>query len=204
MSEKAISLGEYKKQSTPLEFQRVALTGRFSNNQEMHVGLRSRGAAGEDSGGGGLIGNASNAGYFVYTPFDTEDGDRVIVNRGWIPRGNQNPKTRPDAQVDSRVTIEAVTREGEDPSAFPKNVPEQNVWYSIDVDAMAKATNGSPILLDMIADSKVNAPLLRREGAPLARGSQISLRNNHLSYAITWYGMSGIMAAMIFRRYGGR
>jgi cytochrome oxidase assembly protein ShyY1 len=95
------------RQSDPVEFQRVALSGRFLNSQEMPVGLRTRGAAGDDPyAGGGLIGGSSkDVGYFVYTPFETKDGQRLIINRGWIPRPMKSASSRPEAQVSLYVQV---------------------------------------------------------------------------------------------------
>ncbi|ORY39012.1 hypothetical protein BCR33DRAFT_720280 [Rhizoclosmatium globosum] len=63
---------------------------------------------------------------------------------------------------------------------------------------MSKWTNSEPILVDMISNSKINESLLNTPGAPLARnGNSIQLKNNHLAYAITWFGMCGITAFLI-------
>ena len=52
--------------------------------------------------GGGLFGNPDSVGYQVVTPFildGREDGEAILVNRGWIPKRNLNPATRPQGQV---------------------------------------------------------------------------------------------------------
>jgi len=52
--------------------------------------------------GGGLFGNPDSVGYQVVTPFildGRENGEAILVNRGWIPKRNLNPATRPQGQV---------------------------------------------------------------------------------------------------------
>ena len=58
----------------------------------------------DDGGGGGLFGSSEGVGYLVVTPFQlscggTNDGKRILVNRGWVPKGRTDPKTRLKGQV---------------------------------------------------------------------------------------------------------
>lgn len=38
----------------------------------------------------------------------------------------------------------------------------------------------------LTADKKVNPSVLMRQGVPVGRPAEIELRNQHLTYAITW------------------
>ena len=67
----------------PEEFQLVSVEGFFVFDEEMTVGPRSRGPAGREASGG-LI-SKPQAGYFVYCPFITRSGLKILVNRGWVP-----------------------------------------------------------------------------------------------------------------------
>ena len=85
----------------------------------------------------------------------------------------------------------------------PPNEPGQNLWYSRDLRAMATALGqGAPapafVSLEAIPD-KVDV------ACPLTRSPPPSdLPNNHLAYAITWFGLAaalvGVYVAMLFRR----
>ncbi|KAJ3264782.1 hypothetical protein HDU77_007631 [Chytriomyces hyalinus] len=195
-----IAEGGLRAPSAETQFKKVRLVGNFVPGLDMYVGPRTRGAAGELDSGGGL-GGGRPIGYFVYSPFDALIGDtryRVLVNRGWIPKDGKTVEAQSARKIDGQVEIEAVIRAGEDPSSFPENDPRVNQWYSIDVDGMAKWTNSDPILVDMISNSETNKELLARPLAPLARnGRSIALKNDHLAYAVTWFGMCGISAVLI-------
>ena len=56
------------------------------------------------SGAGGIIsfGTKSNerVGYHVISPFEISDtGEKILVNRGWIPYNKPKRESRPDGQV---------------------------------------------------------------------------------------------------------
>ncbi|KAJ3030405.1 UNVERIFIED_CONTAM: Surfeit locus protein 1 [Siphonaria sp. JEL0065] len=188
-----------------LQFRKIKVKGTFVEGADLYVGPRTRGAAAETDNSRGL-GGGNPVGYFVYSPFDVDSKElddglrkyRILVNRGWIPRDAKTIESQVKRKITEPVEIEAVLRNGEDPSSFPTNEPKINQWYSIHVDGMAAYTSSDPILVDMISNSAINAPLLEREGSPLARnGTNIQLKNNHAAYAITWFGMCGITAFLI-------
>ena len=79
----------------------------------MLVGLRTRSDLPQE--GGGLVSAGTAAGYYVFTPFrKADDGELVIVNRGWIPREKKDPATRKAGQIEGTVTIEGLLRNGEE------------------------------------------------------------------------------------------
>ncbi|KAI9349285.1 surfeit protein 1 [Zopfochytrium polystomum] len=172
------------------EFQAVKAHGRFRHDMEIHLGLRSRGPAG-DQRGGGLLSSQQSAGYFIFTPLETPSG-RILVNRGWVPREQKDPRTRSGAQVQNDVDVVGAWRTGENvstfvpPRSFPTNDPERNQWYSIDLEMMAASTGSLPVLLDLLAGPEANNSITELPGAPLARVSKVNLTNNHMSYSITW------------------
>jgi hypothetical protein len=76
-------------------------SGQSRKNSDHNIGPRSFiSAEGQDSGGG-LFGNPESVGYHVVTPFivDGFDGKAILVNRGWVPKRNINPASRPQGQV---------------------------------------------------------------------------------------------------------
>ncbi|KAJ3122643.1 Surfeit locus protein 1 [Physocladia obscura] len=202
-----------------LQFQKVKISGKFAEGRDMHVGLRSRGTAADGKGSQGMATNPQ--GYFVFSPFDVDSSEgvgklRILINRGWIPRsaGKSIESQELRKISDAKVTIEAVLRLGENPASFPKNDPHSDQWYSIDVHSMSqwaastKGHNDIPqqtmLVFDLINNSELNAPLLAREGAPLARnGSTLQIKNDHFVYAVTWFGMCGFSAAALIGSSGG-
>lgn len=85
----------------------------------------------------------------------------------------------------------------------PPNQPGQNLWYWRDLKAMAAMLGqGTPAPAFVSLET---APGVGDGGCPLARAPPPSdLPNNHLAYAITWFGLAaalvGVYVAMLFRR----
>ena len=85
------------------------------------------------------------AGYHVLTPLQVEDGTVLLVNRGWVPLDRRDPASRPDGQVPDAVTVTGILRVNAHAGWLtPENHPADNLWFSYDLPAMARAT-GQPL-----------------------------------------------------------
>lgn len=145
------------------------------------------------------------SGFYVYTPLRLADGRFVLVNRGFVPYDRKDPAKRPQGQVAGPVEIVGLARNPlvEKPSSMvPDNDPAKNIFYWKDRDVMA-ATAGLPagagivpIFID--ADNSPNAG-----GLPVGGVTIIDLPNNHLQYAVTWYGLAlallGVLLVWLWR-----
>jgi surfeit locus 1 family protein len=71
------------------------------------------------------------------------------------------------------------------------NNPAKNEWYTWDVKAMAAVAdiNVSPFVLHLLPGSSGTEGFVVT--APIA-----TLRNNHLGYAITWFGLAAVLVVM--------
>lgn len=58
---------------------------------------------------------------------------------------------------------------------------------------MCRQTGSDPIFLDATVDSSVH-------GGPLGGQTRVSLRNEHMSYIITWFSLSGLTSLMWYRQ----
>jgi surfeit locus 1 family protein len=155
-----------------LEFRRVKVTGHFLHDREMYLAARS------------LNGNA---GFHVVTPFMAEDGIMVLVDRGWIPLDRKDPATRVEGEVPGTVTIEGLIRQGGVPRWFlPDNSPGKNVWFYVDIAAMAVQSGISTARPFFIEAGAAKNP----GGYPIGGQSRVELPNNHLQYALTWYSFA--------------
>jgi surfeit locus 1 family protein len=127
-------------------------------------------------------------GHHALTPLIRPDGVAVLIDRGWVPADQAHPAARRAGQLKGPVRIVGIARyRGEDrPGWFtPDNRPEQSLWYWYDVPALER-TLGLPLLPVVVeADATPNPG-----GLPLARRTRTELSNNHLQYAITWYGLA--------------
>lgn len=123
-------------------------------------------------------------GYWVLTPLQREDGSIVYINRGYIPL---EMKAHPPASPDGEVEVTGLLRLNEPGGTLMRsNVPEDDRWYSRDVEAMAKrqgVAGEAPFFIDAEASADQNA-------WPRGGLTVIHFRNTHLSYAITWFVMA--------------
>lgn len=75
------------------------------------------------------------------------------------------------------------------------NEPAADRWFSRDVAAIAKAralTDVAPYFID------ADAGETERWGAPIGGLTVIQFNNNHLQYALTWFGLALMVAGGAF------
>ncbi len=145
-------------------------------------------------------------GFNVYTPLMLEDGRFVLVNRGFVPYEKKDAETRLDGQLDGPVTVTGLARDplSAKPGYFvPDNDIAKNIFYWKDWSAMAESADipslddAVPFFID--ADNKPNFG-----GLPIGGVTIIDFPNNHLQYAVTWYGLALALLGVVgtwFWRY---
>jgi len=172
------------------EFLRVAMTAAFENDKEGLV-FTSGSTLRDDAGG---------PGYWVFTPARLADGSIVMVNRGFVPEGRQNPATRQDGQVTGPVAMTGALRFAEPPGLFtPGADPAKNIWFSRDPGAIAQAKgiNAAPFYVELESPEPPG-------GLPHVARLYPNLPDNHLQYALTWFGLAAVFAgAYVAWLFGG-
>lgn len=158
-----------------IEYRKVSLSGTFDHARERHFFATHQG----------------RTGYYIYTPLTLADGRILFVNRGFVPFEMKEPAKRPDGQVAGKVTITGLARAplvAKPSSLLPDNDVAKNIFYWKDLAAMASSVNiPSDRLVHLFVDAD-NAP--NPGGWPEGGVTLIDLPNNHLQYAITWYGLA--------------
>lgn len=158
-----------------IEYRPVTVTGTFENDRERHF----------------LATYAGRSGYHVYTPLRLADGRAVFVNRGFVPYDLKEPATRPDGQAAGERTVTGLARDrlaGKPSSLVPDNDLAKNVFYWKDLDAMAASAGIAPeTLVPFFVDADATP---NPGGFPVGGVTQFELPNNHLQYALTWYGLA--------------
>lgn len=164
------------------EYRRVLLQGRYLDVPEtLTMAVTERGP-----------------GFWVLASFRSDDGFTVLVNRGFVPEDRRNASERRAA--DTKVV--GLLRLSEPGGGFLRsNDPSAGRWYSRDVAAIASARG-----LGVVAPFFVDADTASEPG-PLPQGgmTQVSFRNTHLIYALTWFClalMSAGAAVFLIRRGG--
>lgn len=167
--------------SEPIEYRTAFADGRFRNAGEQHFFATFNG----------------QSGFYVYTPLELADGRFLFVNRGFVPYDLKEPATRPESLLEGEQRINGLAREKleQKPSmVVPDNDEQANIYYWKDLDLMAAraglpADKVLPFFLD--ADATPVPGGLPRGGVTV-----IDLPNNHLQYAITWYGLALALVAV--------
>jgi surfeit locus 1 family protein len=164
------------------EFLRVAATAEFLHDREARV----------YTVGSSMRDGPAGPGYWIFTPARLGDGAIVMVNRGFVPEGRQDPATRADSQLAGQVNLVGVLRWPEAPGLFtPAADPARNLWFSRDSDAMAavKGVSAAPFYLELESPQPPG-------GLPRTGRLHAVLPNNHLGYAITWLGLAAVLTGV--------
>jgi surfeit locus 1 family protein len=169
-----------------LEYRPFRMTGRFLFDREALVFTSLSDARGEYSGPGS----------WVVTPFALEGGGTVLVNRGFVPDGWKAPTRRDGVPLEEgTVTATGLLRPDEMPNMFtPDDRPEENQFFARNVAAIAQAKGlGGPVApftIDLLASETPPG------GLPQAGETRFAFTNNHIGYAVTWYGLAAALAAV--------
>ena len=172
------------------EFRRVSVRAAFQPGQEALVYAMAS----------ALRPDVKGLGYWVFAPARLANGRVVVVNRGFVPDGRKDAASRVPAA--GPVDITGILRWPESHGLFtPDDDPRVNVWYVRDPAAIAAAKNWgaiAPFYIDMEAPQP---PGGLPHVAPIAT---VRLSNNHLQYALTWFGLAaclvGVFAVSLFGR----
>ncbi len=131
-------------------------------------------------------------GYWLLAPFQTADGFRVFVNRGYVPADRSQWRTENHA---SETTLTGLLRITEPGGGFLRhNDPLSDRWYSRDIAAISAARgihDAAPYFID--ADAAAGTA-----GFPVGGLTVISFPNNHLVYALTWFALAAMLAGWSF------
>jgi len=127
-------------------------------------------------------------GHHVLTPLVRTGGAAVLVDRGWVPADRAHPAARREGQPAGPLQLSGIARYrgANRPGWFtPDNQPEHGLWYWYDLGALEGALGVELLPVVVEADGTSNPG-----GLPIGGQTRTELPNNHLQYAITWYGLA--------------
>jgi surfeit locus 1 family protein len=163
-----------------MEFRHIADEGEFLHDKEIFLG------ASAESG---------TIGYDVLTPLREPGGRVIFVNRGYIPAELKDRTKRAAGEIAGRVRVTGLLRlppSGRPNWFLPDNRPDLNYWFWVDLPEMAKADG-----LAEIAPFYIDADATPNPGGwPKGGVTRLALPNDHLQYAITWFGLAIAMAVV--------
>lgn len=164
------------------EYRRVRLAGRFESDKLVAL-----------NGLAELRERQATQGFYLFVPLKRPDGTTILVNRGFVPT-----ELRAEAEAALKAappdgTVTGLVRAPETRSAFqPENEPAKESWWVRSVADMAKARG-----LGRVAPFYVDADATPNPGGwPRGGQTQLVLRNTHLQYAITWFGLAATLIAV--------
>lgn len=124
------------------------------------------------------------AGVRIIEAFETADGRRILVDRGFLP----------DAAKDQPLAAASLTIVGnlhwpsEVDSYTPPPDPKTGLWFARDVPAMAAALKTEPVLI--VAREPTGDGI---EPMPVDTSG---IPNDHFGYAVQWFSMAAVWLGM--------
>lgn len=165
-------------------YYRVSVEGRFLHDKERYLYAQSL--------------SDGSVGWHVITPLQSEAGDVVLIDRGFVPDGLRDPSSRAAGQIDGVATVTGIARLPETQGLFiPDNEPQANRWFWRDLPGLARSMFPDGTIATapfFIEAEKSDVP----GGWPLGGQTRLELPNNHLQYAVTWF----LMGAALLVVYG--
>jgi surfeit locus 1 family protein len=154
------------------------------------------------SSGSAVRGDISGPGTWAFLPARLPDGNTVVVNAGFV----QN--TMQDRDVEDRAVARLITNAPVMLTGYirfpeaagvltPKENPAKRLWFTRDHLAMARALGwgegGKPVA-PFYLDLEQPVPA---SGVPKPGPLEVHLKDDHMQYAITWFGLA-IAVVMAF------
>ena len=163
----------------PAPYAKLEAVGRFDHAREALLGVEIR---------------ANRMGARLMVPFLRDSGSPILVDRGWVPLDRPGEIARPEGE--QRIT--GYVRFGEAAGRFAaQDDVAGRRFYHFDPVAIGSA-------LGLPGMAPYALVLLGQPGSlPEPAQSLPRPRNNHLGYAITWYGLAlsliGVFVAFAWR-----
>jgi len=159
----------------PRPFTKVSVHGRLQSEVTAWYGVSVRNTPQGRAMGADLI-----------EPLDRAGAPPVLVDRGWVP----DQPAAPIAEPPGEVTVNGFIRHTERPGwlSAPDD-PEARRFFSPDVPVMAAALGlkqVAPFLLIAMGPSEPGQYPAPAQHLPRPL-------NNHLNYALTWFGLAGAL-----------
>jgi cytochrome oxidase assembly protein ShyY1 len=170
------------------EFRRVSFAVTYESRPDAMV----------YSSGSGIREDISGPGTWAFMPARLPGGETVVVNAGFVQNTMQD-REQQDRVVARLITKQPVTLTGyiRFPEAAglltPSENPAKRLWFTRDHLAMARSLGwgegGTPVAPFYI-DLEQPVPA---SGIPKPGPLEVHLKDDHLQYAITWFGLAGVV-----------
>lgn len=186
-------LGSQLQTAVPSPFTKVSVTGAYLADETALYGAEVRDIPSGPAMGAQLI-----------EPLRESGGSVILIDRGWVPQSRLAPLDQPSGVV----TVSGYVRFGEARKWFSAtDDPTARRFYTLDPKAIGNAIgqpNLRPFVLVVLGIETRRDAIIDRWPEPARHLPRPP--NNHLAYAITWYGLSIALLAIfiIWARKGSR
>jgi len=169
-----------------VEYTRVRVRGYFDQDREIHFY-----APGPEGPGWQLV-----------TLFHETNGRLYFVNRGYVAQGRLAEAARPQGEAEITGLLRPYNRR----NAFtPANNIAENQWYWYEYDAMRDYVyetwqqRNAVDLFPFVIEEEPSSGSYPAGGVTI-----LNIPNNHLQYALTWFGLmlalAGVYTVWLFRQ----
>lgn len=167
------------------EFRRVSFTATYAKLPDAMI----------YSSGSAVREDVSGPGTWAFLPAKLPDGETVAVNAGFVQNTMQD-RAQQDRAVGRLVTGQPVQLTGylRFPEAAGALTPAENIakrlWFTRDQLAIARALGwgeGGKTMAPFYVDLETPMP---ESGIPKPGPLTVHLKDDHLQYAITWFGLA--------------
>ncbi|MBX9821754.1 SURF1 family protein [Afipia birgiae] len=168
------------------EFSRIKFSATFEAKPDAMV--YSSGSAVRD--------DITGPGTWAFMPARLADGRRVVINAGFVQNTMQD-RAQQDRAVSRLVTGAPVELTGylrfpeEASTLTPREDSGKRLWFVRDHHSMAQVLawgDVAPFYVDLESPQPAT-------GSPKPGPLHVQLKDNHLQYAITWFGLALVVAA---------
>lgn len=162
----------------PEPYMKASVTGRFRYDLAVTYGAEVR-----DTRAGPTMGS------YQIVPLERDGGGVILVNRGWVPQKREQPLQDPPGAV----TVSGYVRPGDTQSWFSAaDDVAGRAFYTLDPRTIGAAVGiADPAPFALVAMGPAIDGIYPAPAQHLPRPP-----NNHLAYAITWYGLAGALVVI--------
>lgn len=134
------------------------------------------------------------AGVRVISAFQTPQGRRVLVDRGFLPEALRHaPATANTGGLAEYISLTGNLNWPDEVDSYtPEPDAKTGLWFARDVPAMAAKLGTEPVLIVARTDTTTDTGA-QIQPMPV---DTVSIPNDHLGYALQWFGLALVWAGM--------
>ncbi|CAL8132536.1 unnamed protein product [Orchesella dallaii] len=189
-----------------LEYTKVQVKGEFDYSRQVLIGPRAlvnvEDRTPQRQVSRGVFSSGSNTyGYHIITPFKLEGRNEIIlVNRGWVD--SKNMRKYDHSQGPTEI-VGIVRKTEQRPPFMSRTMTGVSLLHYRDVPTIAENLGTEEVWLDLHSMVGLNPPNSRSnaDSFPVPGQTRVALRNEHVSYFVTWFSLSALTGLMWHRRF---